>query len=83
MGVKVHVSKWGNSLGLRIPAKLAREYSITDGSELEVVEEDGAIILRPSKSPKPFSLHELAAKITPQNRHDETDWESPVGREEW
>lgn len=83
MGMKVHVSKWGNSLGLRIPAKLAREYAIQDGSELEIVEEEGAIILRPTTTSKQFSLKDLAAKITPSNRHSETDWEAPVGREEW
>ena len=29
------------------------------------------------------ALDELVAHITPDNRHDETNWGPPVGREVW
>jgi antitoxin YefM len=32
---------------------------------------------------KKYDLNELSSKITPENRHEETDWGSPVGKEEW
>jgi len=30
-----------------------------------------------------YSLERLVAKITPQNRHNESDWGPPVGDEAW
>jgi antitoxin HicB len=30
-----------------------------------------------------FTLDELAERITPENRHEETDWGPPEGREVW
>ncbi len=40
--------------------------------------EDGSAVLRSAK-PK-YSLRELVSKITPENRHDEVDWEGPGGK---
>jgi antitoxin component of MazEF toxin-antitoxin module len=28
-----------------------------------------------------YTLHELVSKITPRNRHPETDWGQPLGHE--
>tara|TARA_R110002072_G_scaffold297959_1_gene471315 strand:- start:26286 stop:26432 length:147 start_codon:yes stop_codon:yes gene_type:complete len=30
-----------------------------------------------------YELDELLAKIAPENRHKETDWGPPVGKEVW
>jgi antitoxin MazE len=30
-----------------------------------------------------LTLDELVERITPENRHDETDWGEPEGREVW
>jgi antitoxin MazE len=30
-----------------------------------------------------YSLEELVAKIKPTNRHNETDWGAPQGKESW
>jgi hypothetical protein len=34
-------------------------------------------------SPLLMALDQLVARITDENRHDETDWGPPVGREAW
>ncbi|WP_229776829.1 AbrB/MazE/SpoVT family DNA-binding domain-containing protein [Alicyclobacillus cellulosilyticus] len=66
------VQKWGNSLAVRIPSAVAEKLAIRQGSEIEFIIEDNAIILKPKKK-KP-TLEELLAKITPENRHAEIDF---------
>ena len=75
------VAKWGNSLGLRLPKALAVEAHIQDRDTVDVSVQHGAIVIRPAKPT--YALEELVARITPKNRHEETDWGGPVGRESW
>ena len=43
---------------------------------------DGAIVVRPARPT--YSLETLVSKMTPRNRHKESDWgTAPVGRELW
>jgi antitoxin component of MazEF toxin-antitoxin module len=42
---------------------------------------DGAVIVRRAR--RKYHLGDLVARITPGNRHDETDWGEPVGKEIW
>jgi antitoxin MazE len=37
--------------------------------------------LRPAR--RKYELSDLVARITPQNRHRETDWGRPQGEESW
>jgi antitoxin MazE len=80
-GTTTQVSKWGNSLGLRLPKSVAREAQLDDGDAVDVSVANGAIVIRPSR-PR-YSLHELVRRITPKNRHDESDWGGPFGDEVW
>jgi antitoxin MazE len=75
------VSKWGNSLGLRLPKSIAREAQLDAGDTVDVSVENGVIVVRPSR-PR-YSLEELVGRITARNRHHETDWGRPVGHEVW
>jgi antitoxin MazE len=75
------IARWGNSLGLRLPKALAVEARIGDGDTVDVSLQDGAIVIRRAK-PR-YALEELVARITRKNRHDETDWGAPAGRESW
>ena len=75
------VSKWGNSLGLRLPKSVTQATQLTEGDAVEITVQKGTIVIRPSKPA--YSLRELVAKITPVIRHDESDWGAPVGRESW
>ena len=43
--------------------------------------DNGTIVIRPSR-PR-YSLDELVRRITPKNRHDESDWGGPLGDEVW
>jgi len=74
------LAKWGNSLGLRIPKSIAAELDIRDGDAVDVVVQDGAIVVRPAR--RRYTIEELVADMTPDDR-GETDWGRPVGNEVW
>ena len=76
------VSKWGNSLAVRIPQPIAKQARLSEGDCLALaLDKDGHIILRSSQ--RRYELAELVSKITPKNRHGETDWGQPQGKEIW
>ncbi|WP_258110956.1 AbrB/MazE/SpoVT family DNA-binding domain-containing protein [Alicyclobacillus sp. SP_1] len=74
--MQARVSKWGNSLGIRIPVMAAEEMSLSDGEVVELIFRDGEIIIKKKES----TLEDLVTQITTDNRHDETDF-GTVGRE--
>jgi len=48
--MNIQISKWGNSLALRIPATLIKQIHLKDGDKVEAtLSKDGAIIIRPQK----------------------------------
>jgi antitoxin MazE len=76
------VSKWGNSLAVRIPRSLANEARLSEGDSLEMdLDADGSIVLRPAR--KTYELSELVSRITAKNRHRESDWGPAQGQETW
>jgi antitoxin MazE len=80
--MQTQVSRWGNSLGLRIPRAYALEAQIEEGTQVTVTVEEGRLIVTPVR-PARLSLEELLAGITPENCHRETDWGAPRGNEVW
>ena len=51
--MKLKVSKWGNSLAVRIPAEYARQVGIEEGDSLEAeVSPTGELLLFPGASPE-------------------------------
>jgi antitoxin MazE len=76
------VSKWGNSLAVRIPMAIAKQAGLGEGDCVALaLDTDGAIVLRRTR--RRYELSELVARITPKNRHRETDWGPPQGKESW
>lgn len=76
------VSKWGNSLAVRIPLLIARQASLSEGDCVELaIDSDGGIVLRPTR--RKYELAELVSRITSKNRHRETDWGAAQGEESW
>jgi len=73
------IQKWGNSLGVRIPALYAREFDLKNGSAVEILEEEGRLVIVPKRD----ALEDLLSLVTEENRHASVETGSPVGREEW
>src|SRR5262245_27380507 len=67
MATATQISRWGNSLGLRLPKSVAREAQVDEGVTVDVSVKNGAIVIRLSRPA--YSLEQLVAKITPPNRH--------------
>lgn len=80
--MKATVKKWGNSAAVRIPTSVMQAAQLDLDQAVEVREEGGRIVIEPSRQKK-YQLSELVKGITPQNRHEETDWGAPVGKEVW
>lgn len=81
MATTTQLSKWGNSLGLRLSKSVTREAQLGEGDTVHVSVDKGAIVIRPSR--RRYSLDELVGRITPKNRHQESDWGGPAGDEVW
>ena len=74
------LSKWGNSLAVRIPRTIVKEARLAEGDRLSVdLVGDGSIVLRSGRPT--YSLKQLVRGIKPGNRHRETNWGMPQGRE--
>jgi len=72
------VQKWGNSLGVRIPQRIAKKFDVVNGSKLEVVATEKGIVLKPVNNDP--TLEELLARCSPENAHEEI-FSDRVGRE--
>jgi antitoxin MazE len=81
MATMTQIAKWGNSLALRLPKWVALEVRLDEGDTVDVSVKNGAIVISPSRPT--YSLEQLVARITPRNRHEESDWGAPVGHEVW
>jgi antitoxin MazE len=79
--VRARVSRWGNSLAIRIPAAFAEETQIQDGASIDITVEDGRLVTEAAR-PR-YRLDALVSQITDANVHSETDWGPPEGGESW
>jgi antitoxin MazE len=79
MPVQLRVTKWGNSLGLRVPRDIAARTGLTEGARVEIEGfEDGRIVVTPSR--RRFTIEELVVGMTPErSEFMEDDW--PMGDE--
>jgi antitoxin MazE len=74
------VQKWGNSLGIRIPNLIVREFSLKNGSVVNINDNGNEIVIKPVKKNR---LSEMLEKINDQNIHQEIITTGPVGKEIW
>jgi antitoxin MazE len=76
------VSKWGNSLAVRIPAHAAYSVGLSEGSEIDIAVKADALVIKASR-PRRYNLKELVDQITQENRPPVINWGKPVGKEVW
>ena len=74
------ISRWGNSLGIRIPREALARARLREGDAITVEATDEGILLRPAGRAR---LAELLAAITPETLHEEAPTGAPVGKEVW
>lgn len=78
--VTVTLSRWGNSLAVRIPKDALDAANLHEGDRLHVVHEEGHLVLLPEGAVP--SLDDLIAQITPENLHAPM-FERIIGSEVW
>ena len=78
--MKATAAKWGNSIGIRIPASIASDVGIRPGSEVRVTREGRSVRIAPSPQRR-HTLKALLAGVTKRNRHGETGTGKAVGAE--
>ncbi len=79
MAVQLRISKWGNSLGVRVPRDIAARAGLNEGARIDMEAlPDGRIVITPSR--RRFTIEELVASMTPENAHPLED-DGPVGDE--
>lgn len=76
------ISKWGNSLAVRIPAAFAETVGLEEGALVELKVRAGRLIIVPT-AVRRYELRELLEQITPENSHELVDWGKPAGKENW
>ena len=76
---QVQISKWGNSLGVRVPKDVAARAGLTEGARVDIeATDDGRVVI--SRSKRRFTLEELLAGMTPDREHGLED-DAPRGAE--
>jgi antitoxin MazE len=76
------IKKWGNSLALRIPKPLADEVGLAEDSAVDLLLEEGKLVIVPAMGSR-YTLESLLADVTVENLHDEVDTGVAVGGEAW
>ena len=77
--MQVHLTKWGNSLGLRIPKEIANRFRLSEGMRVEVAAEGERIVIALDR-PR-YRLEDLLVGATPEAMREAFDWGPDVGRE--
>ena len=80
----IHVTKWGNSLGFRIPRGIAEKMRIEAGDTLELTpSEDGLLIKKAKPQDKRYVLADILDSFIPVTEHTTIDFGKPQGEEVW
>jgi antitoxin MazE len=76
------IKAWGNNLGVRLPASVARAARLTVNQRVRITVEDGRVIIA-LHGDKVMSLQDRLAVFDPVLHGDEAMVTAPVGREVW
>ena len=76
------ISKWGNSLALRLPKHISSSLNISDGSKVSISLKKNKIEITPVQEEE-MILETLLNGINPDNLHSELDSGSQTGNEIW
>ena len=80
--MKAQVSKWGNSLAVRIPKHIVEALNLQVNDAIAFTVEEGKAILEPIPALPEFSLEELLDQVTDEPA-PEVEWGEAVGQEDW
>ena len=76
------IKHWGNNLGVRLPAAVAREADFHADQRVRVSAEAGRVIIS-AVDAGPLTLEQRLARYDPERHGGEAMASSPVGAEKW
>ncbi len=76
------IKHWGNNLGVRLPAAVAREAHLHADQRVRVSVEEGRVIITPLDE-APLSLEQRLARFDPARHGGEVMVSEPLGAERW
>lgn len=77
------IKYWGNSLGLRLPAKIARAAHLRANQQVRIQVEDGRVIIEPVLDAEP-GLAERLSQFDPERHGGEAMTTAErLGAEQW
>lgn len=76
------IKHWGNNLGVRLPAAVAREAHLHADQRVRVSVEEGRVVITPLDE-APLSLEQRLARFDPARHGGEAMPGEPVGAERW
>ncbi len=79
--MNISVSKWGNSLGIRIPKAITEELQLREGSTVALIATADGYMLRPAQPAVSYLLADLLGAMRDEPEPEELDWGPDVGEE--
>ncbi len=76
--MRARVSRWGNSLAIRLPTAVVGELGIKEGEAFDLRLKSGTVTIRAAR--RSYRLADLLRQITPDNVPDAVEF-SPKGQE--
>ena len=76
------IKQWGNNLGVRLPAAVARAAHLRADQRVRVSVEEGQVVIRPIADTA-ISLEQRLARFDPARHGGEVMADPPVGAERW
>jgi len=82
--MQVRVSRWGNSLAVRLPKAIADDLRLEEGQAVDLEIENGSVRMRPVARRKYPTLAEMVAemeRLGPESEPATEEWGPEVGAE--
>ncbi len=74
------LSKWGNSLALRVPKEASSHFK--EGDHFDVVLDESGLYFRKTRKIKRYNINEVLETLS-REENREMDWGKPGGKEPW
>ena len=76
------IKHWGNSLGVRVPAAVAREAHLNADQQVRITVEEGRVVITPLPEDV-LTLEQRLARFDPERHGGEAMVSGNVGAERW
>ncbi len=76
------IKHWGNSLGVRLPAAVAREAHLNADQQVRITVEEGRVVITPLPEDV-LTLEQRLARFDPERHGGEAMVSGNVGAERW